>query len=40
MDSALQHIADQVRADLGKCAAIDKTNPLGKKCAEQLKTMQ
>ncbi len=33
-------LADQVRADLGKCAAIDKTNPLGKKCAEQLKTMQ
>lgn len=33
-------LPDQVRADLSKCVSLDKNNPLGKKCAEQLKTMQ
>ena len=33
-------LRDEVRADLTKCVSIASSNPLGLKCAEQLKTMQ
>lgn len=37
---AKQGLRDEVRADLTKCVDIASATPLGKRCAEQLKTMQ
>lgn len=37
---AKQGLVNEVRADLTKCVDISSATPLGKRCAEQLKTMQ
>lgn len=37
---AKQGLREEARADLTKCVSIANATPLGKQCAEQLKTMQ